>query len=208
MTATTPPGGFAPLRITCTSTDCESDLHCFKATQKLARENKTGVCRSCGADLIDWDRVHGRPTDDVAFVFEQLRHELIRHHFWHLPFDDKAINHARRKGRRQLHEAARRRLETSVGKAGMAFDGRQTPREGNTICYAQHATASCCRTCIEYWHDIPKDRDLTADELSYLSTLVIAYLDERLPDLADEPVKVPVRRRGSQSSNGGGADGH
>ncbi len=37
------------------------------------------------------------------------------------------------------------------------IDGRQTPREGNTIFYAQHATASCCRTCIEYWHGIPKN---------------------------------------------------
>jgi hypothetical protein len=207
MTATTLPGGLAPLKITCTSTDCDADLHCFKASQKLARENKIGACRSCGAELIDWDRVHGRHASDVAFVFEQLRHELIRHYFWHVAFDEKAINHARRKGRRELHAAARRRLETSVGKAGMAFDGRQTPREGNTVYYAQHATASCCRTCIEYWHDIPKERDLTVSELSYLSTLVISYLDERLPDLADEPVKVPVRRRGPYAA-GGEADGH
>jgi hypothetical protein len=193
---TTPPaGGLGPLKITCTSSDCHADLHCFKATQKLARENKVGACRSCGAELIDWDRIHGRELDDFPFVFEQLRHELIRHHFWHVPFDEKAINHALRKGRQGLHHAARRRIETSVGTAGNPYDGRQTPRGGNTICYAQHATASCCRTCIEYWHDIPKDHDLTPDEIDYLTTLVIAYLDERLPDLGDEPLRVPARRR-------------
>jgi hypothetical protein len=194
MTTTTP-SALPPLKITCTSSDCEADLHCFKMTKKLARQNRTGACRTCGAELVDWSRVHGRDPNDVAFTFEQLSHELIRHYFWHLPFDDKALNHARRKGRVLLHEAARHRVETSVGRAGMAFDGRQTPREGNTIYYAQHATASCCRTCIEYWHDIPKDRDLTPQEVTYLSTLVIAYLDERLTGLPDHPVKIPPQRR-------------
>jgi hypothetical protein len=196
MTATTSPTALAPLKITCTSANCDADLHCFKASRKLANENRTGACRSCGAELIDWERVHGRRPNDVVFTFEQLRRELIRHYFWHLPFDEKAINHARRKGRLRLHRAARHRLEMYVAKAGMPFDGRQTPRQGNTIFYAQHATASCCRTCIEYWHDIPKNRDLTAEELSYLATLVIAYLDERIPDLDNNPVEV----RGQRSS--------
>ena len=204
---TTLPAGLAPLKITCTSTDCGADLHCFKSTQKLAEENKVGACRSCGVELIDWDRVHGRELADVAFVFEQLRHEFIRHYFWHLAFDEKAMNHARRKGRRKLHDAARKRIASSVGRAGSAYDGRQTPRGGNTIFYAQHATASCCRTCIEYWHDIPKDRDLTTDELEYLSALVTTYLDERLLDLDDEPMKVSVKRSAKPARQDGDSGG-
>lgn len=188
-------GGLAPLKITCTSADCEASLHCFKATRKLVRENKSGVCRQCGADLIDWDRVHIRDLNDVAFTMTQLKWELIRHYFWHLAFDAKAVNHAQRKGRRQLYEAARRRIETSVGRANPAFDGRQTPTEGNTIYYAQHATASCCRACIEYWHGIPQNRPLSVDEVNYLTGLVIAFLDERLPELADEPAKLLGFRR-------------
>jgi hypothetical protein len=188
----TPPAALAPLKITCTSSDCDADLHCFKATRKLVEDNKVGACRKCGVELIDWDRVHARRFDDVDFTFGQLRRELIRHYFWHLAFDEKALNHARRKERILLHEAARRRIDTSVRRAGMAFDGRQTPRSGNTIFYAQHATAACCRTCIEYWHGIPKDRDLTPNQTAYLASLVIAYLDERLPDLDDAPRRVPL----------------
>ena len=199
MTTTNSPGGLAPLAISCTSSDCDADLHCFKATRKLVKENKAGACRSCGVELIDWPRLHDRSLEDVAFTFGELRRELIRHHFWHLAFDQKALNHAKRKGRRALHEAARRRIETSVARAGMAFDGRQTPRSGNTLYYAQHATASCCRRCIEYWHAIPIDRDLTEEEAEYLTSLVICYLDERLPDLADDAMYVPPQRssRGS-----------
>jgi Domain of unknown function (DUF4186) len=194
METTTKSTGLAPLKISCTSSDCDADLHCFKTTRKLAKEKRSGACRSCGLDLIDWSRLHDRSLDDVAFTFSQLRRERIRHHFWHLAFDEKALNHATRKGRRALNEAARQRIETSVARAGMAFDGRQTPRSGNTLYYAQHATACCCRRCIEYWHAIPADRDLDADEVRYLTSLVISYLDERLPDLADEPAYVPPRR--------------
>lgn len=187
MATTSMAGGLTPLKVTCTSSNCESDLHCFKATRALIKENKAGACRSCGIELIDWDRVHLRQLDDVPFIFSQLRCELIRHYFWHLEFDEKALNHARRKGRTALHEATHRRIVSSVARTGMAFDGRQTPRSGNTIFYAQHATASCCRRCIEYWHDIPRDRDLSADEVTYLAALANCYLDERLPDLPDQP---------------------
>jgi len=192
--ATTTPLELIPLKITCTSSDCESDLHCFKATRKLVKENRAGVCRSCGLDLIDWHRIHQRDAGDVQFTFEQLRHELIRHHFWHLEFDERAIQHARRKGRIRLYADVRQRLRSSVGKAGSSFDGRQTPMSGNTLFYAQHATASCCRTCMGYWHGIPKDRDLTEAEIDYLEALTIRYLDERIPDLEDGPVRIPRAR--------------
>ena len=61
---------------------------------------------------------------------------------------------------------------------------------GNSLYDAQHATASCCRTCMGYWHGIPKDRDLTDAEIDYLGALVTRYLDERLPELEDEPVRI------------------
>ncbi len=186
----------APLKVTCTSSDCEAGLHCFKATRKMVTDDQVGACRSCGVELVDWGRVHDRRLEDIEHTFDSLRHELVRHHFWHLEFDEKARNHALRKGRPLLHEAARKRIESSVGKAAGSFDGRQTGWKGNTILYAQHAVAACCRTCISYWHGIEKDRDLMVDEKEYLVALVSRFLDERLPDLPDHPTKVPpVRRR-------------
>jgi hypothetical protein len=187
-----------PLPIRCTSSDCEAGLHCFRATRKLRKENREGACRSCGVELVDWSRLHHRRLNDVDFTFAQLRLELIRHYFWHLNFDQKAVHHALRKGRRNLHAAARSRLQNSVARAGSPWDGRQTPWRGNVIHYAQHAVAACCRTCIQYWHAIPKDRDLTDAELEYLLGLVVRYLDERLPGLPEEPQKVPQIRASAQ----------
>ena len=183
-----------PLDVKCTSADCENELHCFKQLKKMA-EDQRGKCRYCGADLVDWNRLHVRDFGDVTHTFAALKNEMIRHHFFHIEIDEKAIRHAQRKGRILLKQAARHRLIKYLGPAEPARDGRQTPFDGNAIFYAQHATATCCRTCLEYWHDIPKGGKLTAEELAYCAALVDCYLDERLPELADGPIRVPNMRR-------------
>lgn len=181
-----------PLALSCTKTDCEASLHCFRhATRKRKWQN--GPCIKCGADLVDWPRVTRRDLADVDHTFGELSKEWIRHHFWHEPFDQKALEHARRKGRVQLREAALNRITRSVGPAEPTFDGRQTPYTGNVLYYAQHSVAACCRKCIEYWHGIQYARPLTNDEIAYLSDLVMRYIDSRLPDLADEPEMLPLR---------------
>lgn len=176
----------APLEIKCTDSDCESGLHCFKATRKLLVANRGGACRECGVELIDWARVHGRRIDDAEFTFQCLKHELIRHVYWHVEIDEKARLGALKRGRAGVWERIPRRLAQSVGKAEPFRDGMQTPKGGDVLYYAQHATASCCRTCIEYWHGIPKGRPLTEDEIGYLGGLIERYLDDRLPELAEE----------------------
>jgi len=183
-----------PLDIKCTSTDCGNDLHCFKGHKRMAAEAR-GKCRACGADLVDWDRVRRRDTRDAAYTFKALQFELIRHHHFHKRIDEDAVRHARRKGRRKLEEAVRARLERYLAPSAPVRDGYQTPFAGNTIYYAQHATACCCRTCLEYWHNIPKGRALTEKELEYCVTLIDLYLRQRLPDLKDDPENIARRRR-------------
>ena len=190
-----------PLKVKCTSADCENELHCFKQLQSMT-EDQRGKCRYCGADLVDWNRLHVRDFDDVEYTFAALKHEMIRHHFFHHVIDERAIRHAQRKGRILLKQAARHRLDKYLAPAQPARDGRQTPFQGNAIFYAQHATATCCRTCLEYWHDIPKGRALIAEERAYCAALVDCYLDDRLPELADGPIRVPNMRRAYTSEAG------
>ena len=183
------------LDIRCTSSDCRNGLHCFKSTRQMAPAQR-GTCRSCGADLIDWSRVHRRDPGDARYTFAALRYELIRHHHWHTVIDEKALRHAIRKGRLQLLEAARHRLLKYLAPANPPRDGYQTPFAGNTIYYAQHAVATCCRTCLHYWHGIPRGRELTPNELEYSIQLVTLYLEQRLPQLSDGPQRVPPLRSG------------
>jgi hypothetical protein len=196
-----------PLKVTCISTDCNNGLHCFKssgkgvskssANSKTKTAPKAGSCRQCGATLVDWNRIHKMEVADAPYTFQSLKFELIRHHFWHIDIDEKAVNYARRKGISGLHEAVRNRLRHSVGSANNIYDGRQTPMEGsgNPIHYAQHATASCCRKCMEYWHNMPRSQDLTEEQIEYLAELAMMYLVERLPDLTEDGEHVPPIRR-------------
>ena len=89
---------------------------------------------------------------------------------------------------------AEKRIGKSVGASKNPREGKQTPYEGNILYYAQHAVAACCRKCIEYWHGIESGRALADEEVGYLSSLVILFINRRLPDLKDEPVKVPAMR--------------
>ena len=70
-----------PLKITCTSVDCEHGLHCFRQTQRLASGTQAGHCRACGVALIDWSRVYQRDPADASYTFAALKYELIRHYF-------------------------------------------------------------------------------------------------------------------------------
>jgi len=187
----------APLKITCTSSDCDSNLHCFRATRKMKAAKQVGACRTCGAKLVDWSRVHRMDLSDVSYTFEALKFELIRHHFWHVEIDEKAVLSARRSGVSGLEERVHRRIRSSVGSADNPFDGRQTPMEGsgNPIHYAQHATATCCRKCMEYWHGIPQGDDLAEEEIEYFAELVMMYLKERLPNLTVEGEHISRVRR-------------
>jgi hypothetical protein len=193
-----------PLKITCTSSACDDGLHCFKQTKGQGSERVSGgKCRDCGADLVDFPRVQRRRLNDLDYTFGSLKYELIRHHFWHLEFDLRAKNYARRKGRLALRIAAEHRIRKSVGPAEPFRDGTQTGKTGNPIYYAQHATATCCRKCIEYWHGIERGRELTEEEMGYFTALVNMFLDERLPDLKDDREKVPPLRFGDDRSDNG-----
>ena len=55
-------------------------------------------------------------------------------------------------------------------------DGKQTPMKNHPVFIAQHATATCCRSCLEKWHKIPKNRELTSIEVDYIVNLIIQWI--------------------------------
>ena len=55
-------------------------------------------------------------------------------------------------------------------------DGKQTPMRGHPVFIAQHATATCCRGCLEKWHQIPQGQALDADQQAYVVTIIHHWL--------------------------------
>jgi hypothetical protein len=172
-----------PLNITCSSTKCDDGLHCFRTNEAAAKKfGEYNVCKECGAKLIDWQRVHKNDLRDVKFVFKSMKYELIRHVYWHTDINPSAIEKASKYSKNEMRDRVRTILKTKIGKLNIVWDGRQTPMVSNEIVnYAQHATATCCRKCLEYWHNIPKETILNDDQLDYCTQLVMLYLEERIP---------------------------
>lgn len=188
-------------RMSCGMSDCTNGLHCFQKTRKklapLFEPLLRGACQVCGEQgLVEWSRVQRRDINDIEYTIEVLKKECVRHCYWCLvEISEGAINHARRKGRCKMRAYAEKVIRRKVGDTHNAFAGRQTPWEGDDpIPYAQHATASCCRKCIERWHGIKQGRDLTEDEIQYLTSLVMRYIEEKI-QLTEAGEKVPYRRK-------------
>ena len=172
-------------KVTCSSNDCERDLHCFRRKSPKKQSYRSNECVACGEQLIDWHRLDLHDLNDIENTFESLKRELIRYHFWNKAFDNRALRHAEGKGTVGLRQAAEHRIRKYVGKPSSQLfrDGTQTPMEGNIICFAQHATASCCRKCVEIWHGIDREKHLKDDEIQYMTELVMRYVHKRLPNL-------------------------
>ena len=172
-------------KVTCTSSDCERDLHSFLRKYPRGKSYRNGQCRQCGVDLIDWSRLDRHDLSDVEYTVSSLELELIRHVYWRIPFDQTAINHASKLGRKGLLAAAEPRLLKSVAppKSKIFRDSTQTKFTGNVLYYAQHATATCCRRCIEAWHGIPREQRLTHEQIGYMTELLTHYVDKRMPEI-------------------------
>ena len=61
-------------------------------------------------------------------------------------------------------------------------DGKQTPMRGHPVFIAQHATATCCRRCLQKWHGIEKGRTLTAAEVDYVVALIMGWIEGQIDD--------------------------
>ena len=187
---------FKPLKLTCSSSNCESALHYFKPTKKMLQQGDAGKCRYCGAEVIDWGRIKKLDVNDIEYIIMSLKKEMFRLYMWQVEIDLHAINYAKRKGWNGLHEAVKKRVTKYIATPNPPYDGRQTKREGsgNPICYAQHATATCCRRCMNYWYGIPTDYKLSDDEIDFFSKLIMRYLKDRLIGVEDDGIKVPPIR--------------
>jgi hypothetical protein len=66
-------------------------------------------------------------------------------------------------------------------------DGKQTPWRGHPVFVAQHATATCCRSCLLKSHDIPKGRELTPDEQGYVVDVICRWVERDFGDVGPPP---------------------
>ena len=68
-------------------------------------------------------------------------------------------------------------------------DGKQTPMRGHPVFIAQHATATCCRGCLQKWHRIQKGRGLSDNEVKFIVNLIMKWIEKQIGGGIDERIK-------------------
>ena len=115
--------------------------------------------------------------NNLDYLFERLSKSNFRSRF-HLKDKDK--EYIKEKGIDEVMDHAYQFIDKRLSSSFIENDGRQTPMRGHPVFIAQHATATCCRECIEKWHHIKKDKKLSEDEKEYLVSVIMKWIDKEL----------------------------
>jgi hypothetical protein len=118
--------------------------------------------------------------DDLDELFSMLSRSSFRSRF---KLRGKELEYLRVKGLRVVLEHAADLISKRLAPANIPNDGKQTPFRNHPVFVAQHATATCCRGCLEKWHRIPRGRALTAEEQKY----VVSVIERWLLAFSDQP---------------------
>ncbi|HVY55310.1 MAG TPA: DUF4186 domain-containing protein [Thermodesulfobacteriota bacterium] len=115
---------------------------------------------------------------DIDSVLERLKRSQFRSRF---TLRGRELVYLREKGIDKIMEHARAFIDERLAPAVIPNDGKQTPMRNHPVFIAQHATATCCRKCLEKWHGIPSaGHALTGEEKDYVLSVLRRWMDEYL----------------------------
>ena len=65
-------------------------------------------------------------------------------------------------------------------------DGKQTPMRGHPVFISQHATATCCRTCLYKWYRIDENKELTNEQMDYIVAVIMKWIENERSKYANK----------------------
>jgi len=113
--------------------------------------------------------------EKIKNILDRLSKSKFRSSF-HLK--DKDILYIEDKGidkiRNHVYDFVTKRLADTSN----VTDGKQTPMKGHPVFIAQHATGTCCRRCLEKWHHISKNKNMTDDDIKYVVDIIMSWIEK------------------------------
>ncbi len=112
-------------------------------------------------------------------LFERLQRSDFRRSF---RLSQKDRSYIAEKGMETINSHARDFVEKRLSAENPENDGKQTPMKGHPVFIAQHATACCCRSCLEKWHNIPAGKVLNEQEQAYIVDVLMDWIKAEISD--------------------------
>lgn len=114
---------------------------------------------------------------NYEYILEKLSKSKFRNSF---KLTQKDINYINNKGINKIKEHAYDFIMKRIAPENILNDGKQTPMRGHPVFIAQHATATCCRSCLYKWHKIKKDKKLNDREISYIVNVIMLWINKQI----------------------------
>jgi len=93
---------------------------------------------------------------------------------------EKELNYIKEKGLPTIEKHAYDFINQRLAPAIIPNDGKQTPMKGHPVFLAQHATATCCRSCLFKWHHISPNKKLSEQEINYIVALIMTWIKKEI----------------------------
>lgn len=111
---------------------------------------------------------------DPEELFERLARSRFRTRF-HL--DDQARLYLESRGLDAVMEHGAAFIAERLAPAHPPRDGKQTPMRGHPVFIAQHATGSCCRSCLSKWQGMASGKALTAEQQAQILLVLRRWIE-------------------------------
>ena len=113
----------------------------------------------------------------ITIALDSLKQSKFRSRF---TLGTKDIDYIRVKGLDTIRNHAIDFITDRIAPRNPKNDGRQTPMKNHPVFIAQHATATCCRGCMQKWHKIPEGKALNDTEIKFIVDLIIEWIDRQI----------------------------
>lgn len=113
---------------------------------------------------------------DPGLVLDRLSRSAFRTRF---RLGEKEKTYLEAKAKDVIRSHATDFVAQRLAPAQPRNEGRQTPMRGHPVFIAQHATATCCRSCLAKWHGIPAGRALSEQEQVYVVDVLMEWVRRR-----------------------------
>lgn len=110
---------------------------------------------------------------DFENLLQRLSKSKFRSSFKLKPKD---LEYVQQKGMETIRRHAEDFIKNRLAPAEPKNDGKQTPMRGHPVFIAQHATGTCCRSCLLKWHSIKPHKELNDVEIYYVVDVLMQWI--------------------------------
>ncbi len=113
----------------------------------------------------------------IEQALNKLEKSKFRSSFYLSKKDKQYVND---KGLDTIRRHAKDFVKQRLAPASPINDGKQTPTSGHPVFKGQHATATCCRGCLNKWYNVEMGVELTEVQQEKIVNLIMSWIERKM----------------------------